>query len=133
MKKGKDNCNAMCLDYSYVVLRVLLGLLMFVPGVMKLMGVMNTGTTGVFSMVGPFLGWIVIVVEIVAGLAVIVGYQTKWAAYPLALILVVATIMTSNAWLPPNSSTFFHLIAAVAFIYIAQIGSGKCSVDAQLK
>jgi uncharacterized membrane protein YphA (DoxX/SURF4 family) len=49
MKKGKDNCNAMCLDYSYVVLRVLLGLLMFVPGVMKLMGVMNTGTTGVFS------------------------------------------------------------------------------------
>ena len=127
-KKQAQSCAAT----TYAILRILLGLLMFIPGVMKLIGVINSGgATPLAGMLGSFafLGWLVMAVEIAGGLMVIIGYKTQWAAYPLALILVVATLMTTQSWLPPNSSTLFHIVAAAAFVHLAQVGSGKWAVE----
>jgi putative oxidoreductase len=73
--------------------------------------------------------------EFVGGLALLVGFATRYFAVPLAITMVVA-ILTA-VWKP--DSTFTDLIAFQEFTYIlvfaalAILGAGPLSVDAVLK
>lgn len=81
-------------DYSITFMRVLLGLLFLIPGISKLMNPeMIIGMLGGLGFPSAALfGWVLILSEIVFGLALVIGYKVKYAVWPLIIILVVAIL-----------------------------------------
>ena len=76
------------------MLRVLLGLLFVIPGISKLMNPdMIIGMLGDLGFpAAAFFGWVLLLSEIVFGLALVVGYKVRYAVWPLMIILVVAIL-----------------------------------------
>jgi putative oxidoreductase len=87
------NMNNKYNEYGPTVLRVFLGLLFFIPGLNKFANPgMIAGMLGGMGMPAPsFLAWIVTIVEVVGGGALILGYKTDLVVWPLAIVLLVAT------------------------------------------
>lgn len=77
------------------VLRVTLGLLFLVPGISKLMS--PEGITGMLSGLGfpaaALFAWILIIVEVLGGAALILGKKMKHAVWALFIVLLVATLL----------------------------------------
>jgi len=78
--------------YASLLLRVGLGGLFLAAGLMKLLD--PSMFTGMLESMGfpvaAVFAWIVIVVEILGGAAVVAGFKLKWTVPPLAFILLVA-------------------------------------------
>lgn len=118
-------------EYSYFALRVVIGALFIVPGISKLFNL--EGITGFFISLGlpaaEAMVWLVLVCEIVFGLAVIAGWRVKYSVWPLVVIMVVAlatavipqALKSSMAW----TSVLFHLLAIAVLVYISANGPGK--------
>jgi putative oxidoreductase len=126
--------------YFSLVGRLLLALLFVPAGITKISGF--EGTAGYIASVGlplPQLGAILaIVVEIGAGLALALGWRTRWAALILAVFTVVATFLFHNFWAMPADKAFlqqlmfFKNIAVVGGLFIvAAFGAGSLSLDAK--
>lgn len=80
-------------EYGMAIQRIVLGLVFLIPGLGKLMD----GATGITGMLGnlgfpaaAFFGWLLVLVEIVAGLMLIVGWRVDIAAWPLVVLMLVA-------------------------------------------
>lgn len=114
---------------------------LFVPaGIAKLTGF--SGTVGYISSVGlpfPELGAaLALTVEIVGGIALIIGWGTRPAALILALFTLVASVFFHNYWNAPADQQlmqqllFFKNIAVVGGLStLAAWGAGAWSVDAR--
>jgi putative oxidoreductase len=112
---------------------------LFLPaGLNKLMGV--EGTMGYFSSLGlPAVGilvWIVIAIEVLGGVALILGYQTKFVAIGLAIFTLVASFAGHAFWAVPAEAAFvtkllfFKNIAVIGgLLALASSGAGKWSLD----
>ncbi|MGH6627515.1 MAG: DoxX family protein [Burkholderiaceae bacterium] len=122
--------------------RLLLALLFLPAGVGKIGGF--AGTVGYISSVGlptpSFAAALALVVEIVGGLALIVGFGTRWAALALALFTLVASFFFHNYWAMPvdkqfvQQLMFFKNMAIVGGLFtIAAWGPGAWSMDAKRK
>lgn len=120
--------------------RLLLALLFVPAGVMKITGF--SGTVGYIASVGlplASLGAVLaIVVEVGAGLALAVGWRTRWAALVLAAFTLVATVLFHNFWAMPADQAFvqqlmfFKNIAVVGgLLVVAAFGAGALSLDAK--
>lgn len=105
---------------NYLLLnRIILGLLMLVPGLMKLfvmgpdavVGMMSG--IGLFSWAPAFWAWVLILSEILFGIAILAKWKLKWTTIPPAIIMIVAglTVYTSNI-----SSLILHLAAASNYL-----------------
>ena len=94
----RTNFNAMAL-----IGRVLLALVFLLSGIGKLRGF--DGTMAYISSVGlPLAGVLAalaLALEIVAGVALILGYRTRWAALALAAFTLVAAFLFHNFWSMP--------------------------------
>ncbi len=81
-------------NYSITFMRVMLGLLFLIPGISKLLN--PDAIIGMLSGLGfpgaALFGWILILSEIVFGIALIVGYKVRLAVIPLIIILIVAIL-----------------------------------------
>ncbi len=118
-------------NYSPLILRVILGLMFVVAGANKLLN--PQGIIGMLSGAGFFLptvwGWLVILSEVLFGLAVLAGWKLRYTVWPLALIMAVAIIIVSIPNITKNpSSFFFHLLAIGALVSLFLTGSGKWSL-----
>ncbi|MFZ4380322.1 MAG: DoxX family protein, partial [Polynucleobacter sp.] len=112
---------------------------LFLPaGLNKLMGV--EGTTGYFASLGlpavAILVWVVIAIEVLGGLALIVGYKTPFVATGLAVFTVLAAIVGHPFWAAPADAAFiaqllfFKNIAVMGgLLVLVSAGSGKWSID----
>lgn len=119
----------------------LLMVALFLPaGINKISGF--EGTVGYIASVGlPFatLGAIIaVVLEIVAPLALLIGFQTRWAALSLAVFTLVATVFFHNFWaFPPEQQfvqqlMFFKNLGVVGgLLALAASGAGAWSLDAR--
>lgn len=118
--------------------RVLIVALFLPAGIDKLTGF--SGTVGYFSSLGmpvPSVGVIVaIVVEIIGGLALLVGYRTRIAAVVLAIFTLAASVAGHAYWAAPADQAFvqqllfFKNIAVVGgLLILAAAGAGKISID----
>lgn len=116
---------------GHTILRIVIGLLFFIMGINKLSN--PDEITGMLASLGfpiaALFAWILILSEIIFGVLIFVGYKTKYTAWPLALILVVAWLLVV---LPKegisSTNSFFHLIAIAGLITIALTGSGKYAI-----
>jgi putative oxidoreductase len=75
--------------------------------------------------------WIVIIIELIGGLMILVGFQTRWVALVLALFCLVTGF---GIHLPvgdqANMINFYkNLVMAGGFLYVVAYGAGAISVD----
>ena len=119
MKKGKKGSNMdKCMASAPMILRIVVGLVFFVPGIMKLMSLIQTGDHMVSGLLGGavWLAWILAIVEIVAGAMVILGKKQCLGSVLLGVILIVAIILT-QAWTNPGNF-LWHLLGLAALFQV---------------
>lgn len=118
--------------------RVLIAALFIPAGFGKLMGF--AGTTGYIASVGlplPQVGAVIaILVELVLGIALLVGFKTRVAALVIAIFTVVAAIFFHNYWAMPADKAFVNQLMFWKNIAIAggllgffAFGPGRFSID----
>jgi putative oxidoreductase len=119
--------------YAAPLGRLFLSALFIWAGIGKLMD--PAGTAGYFAHVNipapAVLVWIVLLVEIIGGLMVLVGFKARWAALVLAIFCVITGF---GVHLPvgdlPNMTHFYKNIAiAGGLLYVFSFGAGVWSVD----
>ncbi len=81
-----------------------------------------------------FLAWPVILFEILGGLAILIGYQTRIVALALAAFSVLSGVMFHFVPADQMQMTmlFKNLAMAGGYIALALYGAGSLSVDAKL-
>lgn len=120
--------------------RLLLAALFLPAGISKIGGF--AGTAGYIASKGlplPEVGAaIAVAVEILGGLALILGFGTRLAALALALFTLVATFIFHNYWGVPADQAFvqqlmfYKNIAVVGgLLVLAAHGAGAWSLDAK--
>jgi putative oxidoreductase len=119
--------------------RILLALMFLIAGIGKI-GAGFAGTVGYIGSVGLPMPQVVavgtIIVEIVASLALIVGWKTRWAALALAIFTVAAALLFHNYWAMPANQQMMqqiifmkNLAVAGGLLMLAVAGPGAWSVD----
>lgn len=120
--------------------RLLLAALFIPAGISKIGGF--AGTAGYIGSVGlpfPELGAVIaIVVEVGAGIALLLGLGTRWAALALALFTLVASFFFHAYWALPAEQQmmqqlmFMKNIAVTGgLLALAAFGAGAWSLDAR--
>lgn len=118
--------------------RLLLSIIYIVSGWTKLSAI--AGTAAYFGRLGlpapTAVAWVVGLFELIAGLLIAVGYQTRWVALALALFTVVAALMGHKFWaVPPEqfSNQLNHFMKNLAimggFLVLAVCGPGPLAID----
>lgn len=122
--------------------RALLSLLFIVAGLSKIVNL--EGTEAYIGSVGlplaSVLTILTIVVELGAGLALLLGYFTRSAALVLALFTIAASVLFHAFWAVPvdqqfvTQLLFFKNIAIVGgLLVLASVGAETWSLDARLR
>ncbi|MGG7618092.1 DoxX family protein [Bacillus coreaensis] len=85
-------------ELSVVILRVVLGITFFIHGLVKFQGGIEN-IVGWFSSIGlpGFLAYGVALIEVVGGLALVVGLFTRWVSILIALLMIGATLKVKLA------------------------------------
>jgi putative oxidoreductase len=123
-----------------VVARVLLALMFVLAGIGKLTGL--EGTAGYIASQGlpaPMLLAVAAgVVELVAGVLLIIGWQARWAALALAAFTLVASVIFHNYWAMPAEQQMMqqlmfmkNLAVTGGLLYVFAFGAGALSLDAR--
>jgi len=116
-------------DAGLLLIRLALGVPFVAHGWQKLAGMEQT--VGFFSMLGvpAPMAWLVALVEVIGGLAIIVGFGVKWAAYLLAVIMFFAILLVKGK-MGFLGGYELELILFLLALGVAFLGSGSCSLDA---
>ena len=126
--------------YGIALLRLALGVLLLAHGGLKFLVFTLAGTAGFFASVG-FPAWMAYVVapaEVLAGLALIVGFQTRLASWGLAFFTVVAACLFHNYWAQTGAQVGVqqlmftkNLAIAGGLLALSVAGAGAWSMDAR--
>ena len=116
---------------SHLVARVFLGHIFLLAGLSKITA--YEGTTGYMEAMGVpgNLLPLVIAFEVIAGLAIIIGFQTRWTAVALAGFSVVAAVIFHSNFSDQIQMILFMKNIAIAggFLLLAVHGAGSYSLD----
>ncbi|MGV8142567.1 MAG: DoxX family protein [Candidatus Pacearchaeota archaeon] len=99
--------------HTGTVNRILLGLLMLIPGCLKLFVMKPSAIVGMLSGIGfpaaTFFAWVLILSEIVFGIAILLKWKLEYTVWPPIVIMLVAgfTVAWGN-W----PSFLMHLVIA---------------------
>ncbi len=120
------------------LLRIALGAVLLAHGALKFIVFTLPGTAAFFASQG-FPAWsayLVAPAEVIGGLALIVGFQTRAVAVlALPILLGALSVHLGNGWLfsAPKGGWEFPAFLTVAMLAQALLGSGAASVDAWRK
>lgn len=118
--------------------RALMSAVFLVAGVRKIMiwGPQVAYFTKLGFPAPEFFTVVAIAVELVAGLALLVGWRTKWAAWLLALFVLIATFMAHRFWefdAAQAANQMNHFLKNLAIVggllFVAANGPGRIAVD----
>lgn len=118
-------------SHAYALLRIMSGFLFLFHGAQKVLGILA-------AMPQPAIGtqlWIGGVIELLGGLAILLGFKTRWAAFLCSGQMAVAYFQFH--WKFQMGSQFFPIVnkgelAALycfVFLLIACKGTGKWGLD----
>ena len=118
--------------------RILMGQMFLLAGITKIGAF--AGTSGYIASKGlptpDIVATLTIIVEVGAGLALILGWCTKWAALALAIFTLFASFIFHNYWTLPAAEQmmqklmFMKNIAIVGgLLTVAAWGAGSWSLD----
>lgn len=120
---------------AILVGRILLSLLFILAGFSKLTAI--SATAGWFGSIGlpvPTVTAVVVgLVELIGGLAILVGFQTRIAAIVIALFTIGATLIAHLDFADMTQFLFFQKNFAIVggLLVLAAVGAGSYSVDAR--
>ena len=134
--------NAMSQSWTLLIGRVLVGLLFLVAGIRQFM--FQTAIVGYFAKLGfpapEATVWLSIVIHIIGGIMLIVGWKTQWASWLMLALVVIATAMAHRFWqfdATQYANQLNHFLKNVAIIggllYVISFGAGAMSLDARKK
>lgn len=120
--------------------RLLLALMFVLAGFSKLGGI--EGTAAYIASAGlpmaTALAVIVGLLELVGGIAIMLGYHARWAALALGLFTLAASLLFHNFWSMPADKAFVqqlmfmkNLSVAGGLFVVAALGAGALSLDAR--
>jgi putative oxidoreductase len=120
--------------------RLLLAAVFLPAGISKITGF--AGTAGYIASVGlpmpTVAAAVAIAVEVLGGLALIVGFGTRWAALILALFTLVASFFFHNYWAMPAEQQMMQQLMFMknigvtgGLLALAAFGAGAFSLDAR--
>jgi putative oxidoreductase len=118
--------------------RILIGALFVTAGVRKAMTI--AATAGYFQKLGmpafETMAWVAVFIEVGGGLALILGWQTRWVAWLLAIFVGVATGLAHRFWefdaaqYNAQLNNFLKNAAIIGgLLMYATYGPGSASVD----
>jgi putative oxidoreductase len=130
-------------EYAPLVLRVVVGIVFALHGWQKLTVFGAQGVSGMLSWAGPLAGlmaWVLILVELLGGIALILGAFTRLSSLLLAIVMIVAILTVKlgglEAPLPlgliGKGGFELELTLLSAVIALALLGGGKWAVDHKL-
>lgn len=111
--------------------RVLLALMFIMSGFSKIGGYAATqGYMEAFGVPGALLP-LVIIVEVVGGIAIALGWYTKLAAFALAGFTLVAAVLFHNNFADQMQMILFmkNLSVAGGLLFLVSAGAGSYSID----
>jgi putative oxidoreductase len=113
--------------------RLLLAYLFIDAGYGKIAGFAGTAkymASKGMAMVEPLLV-ATIVIELVGGLMIAVGFKARWAAWAIFLFLIPVTVIFHPAWADPAQAIAFNKNLAImgGMLYVAFMGPGRLSLD----
>ena len=102
-----------------------------------------TGTAGYIASAGlpapAFLAVAAGLLELVAGLALVIGFKARWAALALGVFTLLATVVFHAYWAAPAAQQYVqqlmfmkNLAVAGGMLLVAALGAGPASIDARL-
>ncbi len=117
-------------DHAYALLRIMAGFMFSFHGAQKILGILSTFQPQVGSQL-----WFGGIIELLGGLAVMLGFRTRWAAFLCSGQMAVAYIQFH--WKLQLDSNFFPAVnqgelAALycfLFLFIASRGGVKWKLD----
>jgi putative oxidoreductase len=123
-----------------VIARILLALMFVLAGFSKFANL--EGTAGYVASGGlPLPGvvaFLTAVLELVGGIALIVGFQARIVALVMALFTIAASLLFHNFWAMPADQQFMqqlmfmkNLSVAGGLLMVFALGAGPASLDAR--
>jgi len=120
--------------------RVLLALIFITSGFSKLAGIQ--GTAGYIGSVGlPAPALLAVgagLLELAAGIALVIGFKARWAALALGVFTLLASVLFHAYWSAPADQQFIqqlmfmkNLAIAGGMFIVAAVGAGPLSFDAR--
>jgi putative oxidoreductase len=125
-----------------LVARALLALVFIVAGVSKFGGL--AGTAGYIASKGlplpGVLAFLTAALEVVAGVAVLIGWRARLAALVLALFTLLASVLFHNFWAMPAEQQMMQQLMFMknisitgGLLLLVALGAGGWSLDARRK
>ncbi|MFT3848064.1 MAG: DoxX family protein [Propionivibrio sp.] len=116
------------------LLRIALGAMFLAHGLLKALVFTLPGTAGFFESVGfpGFLAYVVIPAEVLAGIALVVGFRTRLvAAATIPLLIGAASVHLGNGWLfsSANGGWEYPVYLIVAALAQSLLGGGAFAFD----
>ena len=115
--------------------RILLAIIFLLSGFGKLTAI--SGTAGYFGSLGlplPTVTAVIVgLIELLGGLAILVGFQTRIVGWVMAIFTVATALVAHTGWADQMQMINFlkNLAIAGGFIVLAASGAGAYSVDAK--
>jgi putative oxidoreductase len=119
--------------YAQPLGRLLMSIIFILAGYQKLMD--PGGTAQYFAKyslpIPSVLVWLVIIVELIGGILLLIGWQTRWVALALAVFCLITGFGIHLPGADQNNMTHFlkNLAMAGGFLYVFANGAGALSVD----
>jgi putative oxidoreductase len=117
-------------EQAYALMRIFAGFMFSMHGMQKIFGILTESQPAVFSQL-----WIGGIIELIAGLLIMVGFQTRWAAFLSSGTMAVAYLQFhwkfqfDSAFFPVVNRGELALLYSFVFLFIATKGCGTWCVD----
>lgn len=117
-------------DYSYALLRIISGAIFLFHGLQKIFGVLTEGQPPIGSQL-----WIGGMIELICGIAIVIGFRTRWAAFLASGTMAVAyfqfhwKFQFGPQFFPAVNGGDAAILYCLVFLYIACRGSGIWAAD----
>lgn len=122
-------------DFATFIMRISLGSVLLAHSVyLKLIVFTLPGTAQFFSSIGlpGFLAYVVFAIEAIAGIALVLGVQTRlFAALAIPVLLGATWAHSANGWLFTNTGGGWEyplFLALMAFVQVG-LGNGKYALS----
>ena len=117
-------------DYAYALMRIVAGLMFFFHGLQKIFGVMSNFQPPVGSQL-----WFGGLIELAGGLAMVLGFQTRFAAFICSGMMAVAyfqfhwKFQLGAKFFPTINQGELAVLYCFVFLFIACRGGVKWCLD----
>jgi putative oxidoreductase len=117
-------------DYAYALMRIMAGFMFSFHGAQKVLGILSDFHPAIGSLL-----WFAGLLELVCGLVVLVGFQTRWAAFLASGEMAVAYFIAhwkfqmGPQFFPAINKGELAVLYCFVFLFIACRGGGKWSLD----